>query len=323
MHRWHERNQEELTGYYDDLLLRHRQALAARRARAAPAGARRRWCATWTIPYVGSTELGTNMRREPGPQGGAHRASSRPWARRSWTGFDFSRPFNLIYGAGGFSGLLAGLVMSRLIDERQANIQRIYGCSAGVLNGLFHAVVLGARRRPDLYTAEAANGLADLEEFFQRISPSLLYSVNKTPRSLYRALVNFGPLRRELARYLERWTGRPHGEAITFQDIELPFYAAGARGSDGYLDIFGMPDGLEMEFAGRTLRPINCPIVDAIVGGMAQPFYITPPVIERRDLLRRRRRLLRHRALCGGHGPGAHLAAQPALWRAARLLLRL
>ena len=34
-------------------------------------------------------------------------------------GFDFSRPFNLIYGAGGFSGLLAGLVMSRLVDERR------------------------------------------------------------------------------------------------------------------------------------------------------------------------------------------------------------
>ena len=107
----------------------------------------------------------------------------------------------------------------------------------------------------------------------------MLYSVNKTPRSLYRALVNFGPLRRELARYLERWTGRPHGETITFSDIQLPFYAAGARGSDGYLDIFGMPDGLEMEFAGRTMRPIDCAIVDAVVGGMAQPFYITPPVI--------------------------------------------
>lgn len=52
-----------------------------------------------------------------------------------------------------------------------------------------------------------------------------------------------------------------------------------ARGSDGYPDFLGAPDDLEMRFAGRTIRPANAPIADAIVGGMAQPFYITPPVI--------------------------------------------
>ncbi len=305
MHRWHERNQVVLTSYYNDLVLgqRPRESLAqdarnqvvltsyysslllSHRERplqepscpsaAAPTPPTVRQV---DLPYIGSTELGTNMRENQ-----AHKtermAEFLALGAPQLEGFDFSRPFNLIYGAGGFSGLLAGLVMSRLVDERGASVARIYGCSAGVLNGLFHGVVLGARRRPDLYTPAAAGALADLEDFFQRISPKVLYSINKTPRSLYRALVNFGPLRKELARYLERWTGRPRGETITFSDIQLPFCAAGARGSDGRLDIFGLPDGLEMEFDGRAMRPIDCPIVDAIVGGMAQPFYITPPVI--------------------------------------------
>jgi predicted acylesterase/phospholipase RssA len=282
MHRWQEQNQAALTGCYNDLLLKHRELLAAQQKTALPAEApavpapRVRHV---DIPYIGSTELGTNMRQNQANKA-ALMEQFRDLGAPQLDGFDFARPFNLIYGAGGFSGLLGGLVMSRLVDARQANISRVYGCSAGVLNGLFHAVVLGARRHPELYTDRALHALDDLEGFFQRISPGILYRINKTPRSLYRALVNFGPLRRELARYLEAWTGLPHGESITFQDIRLPFRAAGARGSDGYLDIFGMPDGLEMRFAGRTIRPINCAIVDAVVGGMAQPFYITPPVIQ-------------------------------------------
>jgi hypothetical protein len=103
--------------------------------------------------------------------------------------------------------------------------------------------------------------------------------VNKTPRSLARAIANWGPLRECLCRYIERWTGRRDGAEVTFEDIQLPFYACGARGSDGTMDFFVMPDDLEMRFAGRVIRPVNCRIVDAIVGGMAQPFYITPPVI--------------------------------------------
>jgi predicted acylesterase/phospholipase RssA len=278
MHRWHERNQVALTGHYV------RAALGAGRRGGSetlpyPASAPAPVVRHVDIPYIGSTELGTNMRQNQAnkvPLMEQFRGLGAP----QLDGFDFAQPFNLIYGAGGFSGLLAGLVMSRLVDERQANIARIYGCSAGVLNGLFHAIVLGTRRYPELYTDRAAHALDDLEDFFQRIGPSILYRVNKTPRSLYRALVNFGPLRQELARYLELWTGRPDGASITFQDIRLPFCAAGARGSDGYLDIFGMPDGLQMQFAGRTIRPIDCAIVDVVVGGMAQPFYITPPVIQ-------------------------------------------
>jgi predicted acylesterase/phospholipase RssA len=284
MHRWQERNQAALTGYYNDLRVRSGGAGLGPApttggydlpAPTPPVPVVRHV----DIPYIGSTELGTNMRQNQANKA-ALMEQFRDLGAPQLDGFDFARPFNLIYGAGGFSGLLAGLVMSRLVDARQANISRVYGCSAGVLNGLFHAVVLGARRHPELYTDRALRALDDLESFFQRISPAVLYRVNKTPRALYRALVNFGPLRQELAHYLEAWTGRSQGESITFQDIRLPFCAAGARGSDGYLDIFGLPDGLEMRFAGRTLRPINCAIVDAVLGGMAQPFYITPPVIQ-------------------------------------------
>ena len=218
----------------------------------------RPWCGSWTSLISAPRSWAPTCARTRSTRPPSW-SSSADLGTPQLEGFDFSRPFNLIYGAGGFSGLLAGLVMSRLVDERGANIARIYGCSAGVLNGLFHAVALASRRHPDLYTPAAAGALADLEDFFQRISPKVLYSVNKTPRSLYRALVNFGPLRRELARYLERWTGRPRGETITFSEIQLPFYAAGARGSDGYLDVFGLPDGLEMDFAGRTAAAHRLP----------------------------------------------------------------
>lgn len=295
MHSWHERNQADLTAHYGDLLSRHRALVA--HADALVADLRERGLGDlahehftdWRdpdcprvlhtdIPYLGSTEASTNMR-----QSVANKAQLMQQFREMGSpqleGFDFSRPFNIIYGAGGFSGILAGLVMTRQVDERGGNVRRIYGCSAGVLNGLFHGAVLGARRHPQLYTADALDGLKHLEIFFERLEPKRLFRVNKTPRALARAVANWGPLREQLCRYIEQWTGRPDGGQVTFEDIQLPFYAAVARSSDGHLDLMGVADDLEMRFAGRTIRPVNAPIVDAIVGGMAQPFYITPPVI--------------------------------------------
>jgi len=294
MHSWHERNHADLTAHYNDLLYRHRTLQA--KADALLADLRERGLGdlvqehlSWhdpdcprilhtDIPYIGSTEASTNMRTSV-----ANKAQLMQQFREigvpQLEGFDFSRPFNVIYGAGGFSGILAGLVMTRYVDERGGNVRRIFGCSAGVLNGLFHGVVLGARRHPELYTSEALDGLKHLETFFEGLEPKKLYRFNKTPRALARALANWGPLREQLCRYIERWTGRQDGAEVTFEDIRLPFYAAGARGSDGYIDLFGMADDLEMRFAGRVVRPINCRVVDAIIGGMAQPFYITPPVI--------------------------------------------
>jgi predicted acylesterase/phospholipase RssA len=295
MHSWHERNQVNLTAHYNDLLYRlgalqeQVYALLARMKEHGLDNIAQEHFGDWhdpdrprilhtDIPYIGSTEASTNMRESV-----ANKAQlmqqSREMGGPQLEGFDFARPFNVIYGAGGFSGILAGLAMTQFVDERGGNVQRIFGCSAGVLNGLFHGVVLGARRHPDLYVPNALDGLKHLETFFEQLEPGKLFRVNKTPRALARALVNFEPFRDQLCRYIELWTGRTDGAAVTFEDIRIPFYVTVARGSDGYADFLGMPDDLEMRFAGRTIRPLDCPIVDAIIGGMAQPFYITPPVI--------------------------------------------
>ena len=182
MHRWHERNQVDLTGYYDDLLLRHRAGARRRRPPPRPDAPRVRHV---EHPLRRLHRAGHQHAGEPGQQAGADGRSSATWASRNWRALTFARPFNLIYGAGGFSGLLAGLVMSRLIDERQ----RQHPAHLRLLGRRAQRAVprRGPGRAPaarSSYTPQAANALADLEEFFQRISPSLLYSVNKTPRSL-------------------------------------------------------------------------------------------------------------------------------------------
>jgi predicted acylesterase/phospholipase RssA len=295
MHSWQERNQVDLAVHYNDIAYRRRalqeqaDALLAHLEERGLGDVAREHFGNWPdldrprilhtdIPYVGSTEASTNMRESVANKARLMQ-QFREMGGPQLEGFDFVRPFNLIYGAGGFSGILAGLVMTRFVDGRGGNVQRVFGCSAGVLNGLFHGVVLGARRHPDLYTPAALDGLEHLETFFERLEPGKLFRVNKTPRALTRALANWGPFREQLCRYVELWTGRTDGAAVTFEDVKIPLYVTGARGSDGYADFFGMPGDLEMRFAGRTIRPLNCPIVDAIVGGMAQPFYITPPVI--------------------------------------------
>ena len=296
MHRWHERNQAILTDYYNDLLRRRRALEAEAEALAADLEAEgagnlvAEHFTNWRdlgrpeilhvrLPYIGSTEAGTNMRQSIANKAELKR-TFRELGEPQLAGFDFGRPVTLIYGAGGFSGIVAGMTMTRLIDERGADVQRVFGCSSGVVNGLFHGVSLGARRHPDRYTPDALDALAHLETFFDQLAPGNVYGINLSPRKMARAIANLNPFREQLVGYIERWTGRPDGAAVTFEDIKLPFYALGARGSDGHLDFFGMADGLEMEFAGRTIRPINCPIIDAIIAGMAQPFYITPPVIE-------------------------------------------
>jgi predicted acylesterase/phospholipase RssA len=296
MHSWHERNQVDLTAHYNDLLYRYlslktqaEALLVHLKASGLDDLAQEHFenrqdpdcpCVLHTdIPYVGSTEASTNMR-----QSVANKAQLmlefREMGGPQLDRFDFTQPFNVVYGAGGFSGILAGLVMTQFVDKRGGNVQRVFGCSAGVLNGLFHGMVLGARLHPDLYTPDALDALEHLETFFEGLEPRNLFQVNKTPRALARALVNWGPFRGQLCGYIERWTGRPDADLVTFEDIRIPFYVTGARGSDGYVDFLGIPDDLEMRFSGRTLRPLNCAIVDAVIGGMAQPFYVTPPVIQ-------------------------------------------
>ncbi|MBN1119937.1 MAG: hypothetical protein JXJ17_02575 [Anaerolineae bacterium] len=277
MHRWHERNQAILAAYYNDLLARYRSLTAL--TADQPSADHAPQCWHIRLPYIGSTEAGTNMRQSIANKLDLM-ATFRELGEPQLEGCDFSKPTTLIYGAGGFSGIIAGLIMTRLVDAQNGNVERIFGCSAGVLNGLFHGVVLGARRHPDLYRPEALDALTHLEEFFDQLDPSNVYRLNLAPRRIARAVANMDPLKEQIAAYLERWTGCADGMTLTFEDIKLPFYAVGARGSDGFADFFGMADDLQIDFAGRRLSPINCPIVEAIVGGMAQPFYVTPPNID-------------------------------------------
>jgi predicted acylesterase/phospholipase RssA len=295
MHSWHERNQVDLTTHYNDLFYRYlelktqvKELLAHLKASGLGNLAQEHFedrqdpdrprVVHTDIPYVGSTEASTNMRQSVANKAQLMR-EFREMGGPQLDHFDFTQPFNVVYGAGGFSGILAGLVMTQFVDERGGNVQRVFGCSAGVLNGLFHGIVLGARLHPDLYTQDALDGLEHLETFFEGLEPRKLFQVNRTPRALARALVNWGPFREQLCGYIERWTGRSDADQVTFEDIRIPFYVTVARGSDGHVDFLGVPDDLEIRFAGRTIRPLNCIIVDAIIGGMAQPFYVTPPVI--------------------------------------------
>ncbi len=192
---------------------------------------------------------------------------------------DPARPADLIFGAGGFSGVLAQTVVAKMLVERGVAVRRVFGCSAGVLSGLFYAVKLAADRCPDLYTPGADNALEDFYRFFDGLSMKAMFHTHRSPRRLWRAFGNAEPLRRTLLGYIEKWTGRPDPDRVTFESISLPLWIAMTR-ADGYLDLAGMTEpGMGMRFAERLMRPLNCPVIDAVIAGMAQPFYVTPPVI--------------------------------------------
>jgi len=225
MHSQHERNQPLLASYYLDLLGRHRALLAdpegpggsgtpsasiaagAEQGAARPVGAERPIGAARPVgaaararlttpapavvrhvhlPYIGSTEAFTNMR-----QSVEHKAELlerfQALLAGQLDGFPFDRPANVIYGAGGFSGILGGLVATRAVDAGFARgggqVQQIYGVSAGVLNGFFHAVQLAAARYADLYRPPAHSALADLEAFIAAIVPGRIARVNRTRRA--------------------------------------------------------------------------------------------------------------------------------------------
>jgi len=237
MHRHHERNQALLARYYCDLVARHRelQAADAKRQRA-PARTRRGTYAGPIVhhvdlPYVGSTEAFTNMR-----QSVAEKATLMARFRGLLEGqldtFPFHQPANIIHGAGGFSGILAGLVTTRAVEAGFARaggeIRQIYGVSAGVLNGFFYAVQVAAMRYPDLYSPSARNALADLESFFATISPGKIARLNRRPRDLWTGWANLGPLEDFLLERLAAYTGSRHAGQITFDDIGLPLTVAAA-----------------------------------------------------------------------------------------------
>jgi hypothetical protein len=234
------------------------------------------------LPYVGSTEAYTNMRQSV-EQKDQLIAKFSGLLQGQLDGFPFDQEANLIYGAGGFSGILGGLTTTRLIDEEFARqggtIRQVLGVSAGVLNGFFHAVQLGARQHPDLYKPPAAHALDDLEEFISHVTPDKIVKLNRNPIVFWQGWANLGPLEKFLLERLSAYTGSSHPAQITFDDIALPMTVAAGR-RDGFNDFFGMtgPDR-RMRFGGREITVSGAPVVRAILAGWSMNTYINPTKI--------------------------------------------
>jgi predicted acylesterase/phospholipase RssA len=289
MHRHHERNQVLLARYYTDLVSRQR-GLIRMRAKIAKGGrASRARIATPPVvhhvdlPYVGSTEAFTNMRQSVAEKEGLM-ARFREILDGQLDSFPFDRPANVIYGAGGFSGILAGLATTRLVEagfaRKGGEIRQIYGVSAGVLNGFFHAVQVAAQRHPDLFTRAAHSALGDLENFLATITPRHVASLNFDPRAFWKGWANLGPLESFLIDRLGAYTGSQHAAQITFDDIGLPLTVAAAR-NDGFTDFLGMTDtGRRLRLDGLELPVRAAPVVRAMIAGWSMNTYIRPTVLE-------------------------------------------
>ncbi len=258
MHSSNERNQTLLAAHYLDLRRRHAELMARPPGPGDPAAAP--LVGHVDLPYIGSTEAFTNMRQ----------SSENKDALMA----------NVIYGAGGFSGILAGLVTTRHVDAGFARgggqVRMVYGVSAGVLNGFFHAVQLAAARRPGAFLPAAQSALSDLEAFVAAVEPRRIASINLNPMRFWQGWSNLGPLRAFFLERLRAYTATAHPEALTFDDLELPFTVAAARG-DGYTDFLGPSrPARRMLFGDREWSPVNTPIVDALIAGWSMNTYVQP-----------------------------------------------
>lgn len=283
MHSCNERNQTLLASHYLDLLARHREL----KRRVAELGRATQTVDTPLVghvdlPYIGSTEAFTNM-RQSAQNKDALMTRFRALLDGQLETFDFSHPANVIYGAGGFSGILAGLVTTRLVDEGFARggggVRQVYGVSAGVLNGFFHAIQLAAARRPDLYKPAALDALSDLETFVASVEPKWVGAINLNPSRFWKGWANLGPMEGFFIDRLRAYTGVEHPETLTFDALDLPLTVAAAR-RDGFTDFLGPSQPQRrMLFAGRTWTPVNTPIVRALIAGWSMNTYIHPTAL--------------------------------------------
>jgi len=277
MHSCNERNQTLLAAHYLDLRRRHTELVGRAPGPGNPAAPP--FVGHVDLPYVGSTEAITNM-RQSSENKDALMARFRQILDGQLDSFDFTQPANVIYGAGGFSGILAGLVTTRHVDAGFARgggqVRMVYGVSAGVLNGFFHAVQLAAARRPGAFLPAAQSALGDLEAFVAAVEPRRIASINFNPVCFWQGWSNLGPLRAFFLDRLRAYTGSAHPESLTFDDLELPFTVAAARG-DGYTDFLGPSrPARRMLFGGREWSPINTPIADAMIAGWSMNTYVQP-----------------------------------------------
>jgi hypothetical protein len=283
MHSQNERNQHLLASYYLDL--RDRHGLLERMTGDCPPPSQPIQCRSAyhiNLPYVGSTEAFTNMR-----QSVEHKAELIDKFRGLLAGqidqICFDQPTNIIYGAGGFSGILAGLVATRAIDEQlmihNGEVRQVYGVSAGVLNGFFHAVQLAAKQHPDIYRPAAQHALADLENYIAAISRKKMGRYNLNPLRFWQGLANLNPLEEFLEDRLAAYTGSQHPGQICFDDIALPLTVTAARG-DGFTEFMGMTQpSRKMLFAGRQVEVQPAPVVKAILAGWSMNTYIQPTAL--------------------------------------------
>ncbi len=283
MHSQNERNQHLLASYYLDLCDRH--GLLESITRNFPPLQHALQCRNAyhiNLPYVGSTEAFTNMRYCV-----QHKTELIDKFRDLLAGqldrICFDQPTNIIYGAGGFSGILAGLVATRAIDEQLklhgGEVRQVYGVSAGVLNGFFHAVQIAAALHPDLYRPAAQHALSDLENYIATITRKKMGRYNLNPVRFWQGLANLGPLEEFLEDRLAAYTGSQHPSQILFDDIALPLTVTAARG-DGFTDFMGMTQPpRKMHFAGRQIEVLPAPVVKAILAGWSMNTYIQPAAL--------------------------------------------
>jgi len=231
------------------------------------------------LPYIGSTEAATNMRQSVENKA-ALLATFQHILDGQLDGYPFDQPANVIYGAGGFSGILAGLTTTNAVDKGFASgggkIQQIFGVSAGVLNGFFHAVQEAARQKPELYRAPAQHALQDLEDFISQISMKHFARINTHPARLWQGFGNLDPLENFLQEKLAAYTGSDQPEALTFDDIQLPLTIAVAR-RDGFTDFLGMTSlDRHYIFAQQEWHVRPAPVIKAILAGWSMNTYIQP-----------------------------------------------
>ncbi|HWQ45989.1 MAG TPA: hypothetical protein VN376_03935 [Longilinea sp.] len=232
------------------------------------------------LPYVGSTEAATNMR-----DSAAHKDELMEKFRGLLAGqtdeFPFDQPANLIYGAGGFSGILAGLVAAGAVDEglrrKGGEIRQVYGVSAGVINGFFHAVQIAAQKHPEVYQPAAKTALKDLESFIAGLEPKKVVRVNVNPFRFWKGWANLSPLRAFFNERLSAYTGCSDPESLTFNDIQLPLTVTAADSKDGFCYFLGMSQPeRKFEMGGHTFEVWNAPIIQSLIAGWSMNTYIEP-----------------------------------------------
>ncbi len=280
MHAHHQQNAVLLSLLYLDLKERHRLLETALKNHTASISTPSQPNVFHVqLPYIGSTEAATNMRQSVEQKDQLIQRFTDLLAGQL-DDFPFDTSANLIYGAGGFSGILAGLVAARRISagfqRGGGQVNQIYGISAGVINGFFHAVQLAAGQHPHLYTPAAQSALNDLEAFIADIKAEKVVNVNRNPLRLWKGLANLAPFEAYLEERLKAYTGCSDPQSLTFNDISLPLTVCVAR-EDGFTDFLGMttPER-RTRLNGREIKVLSAPVIRSIIAGWSMNTYIEP-----------------------------------------------